>query len=375
VVAANGLVELLGAKLNASDGEPVSLSHIFFAASGALGPLTTTATDLGIGAPGEDLEAQSAKLGTGIASFIVTGTGTAAPGAYSQLTSHGAVELAGANFELFVSAAKIGGACPTLAQGATYTFISTTGTLSGQFANAPEGGAEVPIEFAEECGHRSQTIKIFYHESGGTQTVTGTVEEAAVKRHHEEEEAAAKRRNEEEAAAARRHHEAEEAAAAARRRQAEEEAAARARSGESPAGPAGEVLGTNETSIGAAQIRASLLRQLTPSGKGAKIASLVNEGSFTLRFKALEAGTATIQWYEVPAGASVSKKSKAKPVLVASGRASFAAAATQKLKIKLTSAGKRLLKGAKSLKLTAKGSFTPAGRTPVVVTKAFVLKH
>jgi hypothetical protein len=373
VIAENGLVSLIGAKLNASDGEPVSLSHIFFAGSGVLGPLTTTATDLDVGAAGENLEAQSAKLGSGIALFNVTGAGTSAPGDYSQLTSHGAVELGGAHFELLVSAAKLGASCPTLAPGATYTFISTTGTLSGQFANAPEGGAEVPIRFAEECGHRSQTIKISYHESGGTETVTGTVEEA--RRHHEEEEAAARRHHEEEEAAARRRDEEEAAAATARRRRAEEEAAARGRSGEPPTGPTGGVLGTTENSIGAAQIKASLLHQLTPSGKGAKIASLVNEGGFTLRFKALEAGSATIQWYEVPPGAILSKKSKAKPVLVASGRATFAAAATEKLKIKLTSAGKTMLKRARTLKLTAKGSFTPAGKNAVVVTKAFVLRR
>lgn len=45
------------------------------------------------------------------------------------------------------------------------------------------------------------------------------------------------------------------------------------------------------------------------------------------------------------------------------------------IRVKLTAAGKRLLKHAKSLKLTAKGTFTPAGKTPISITKVFVVKH
>jgi hypothetical protein len=87
--------------------------------------------------------------------------------------------------------------------------VSTTGKLSGSFANAPEGGPEIPIA-AGNCPQRSQTMRIAYHEGGGRQTVTGTVEEAAFIR--KQQEAAAKRQQEEEAAARRK--QAEEAAAA-----------------------------------------------------------------------------------------------------------------------------------------------------------------
>ena len=60
---------------------------------------------------------------------------------------------------------------------------------------------------------------------------------------------------------------------------------------------------------------------------------------------------------------------------MASGQRTFAAAATAKIKVKLTAPGKGLLKNTKSLKLTAKGTFTPTGKTSVVATKVFVLKH
>lgn len=112
-------------------------------------------------------------------------------------------------------------------------------------------------------------------------------------------------------------------------------------------------------SIGTAQIAASLAHQLTPSGKPAKIGTLLKSGGLTMPFTAPEAGTVAVQWYLVPAGAKLAKHTKAKPVLVASGKLTFLAAGAGKLKIKLTAAGKRLLKHAKRLKLAERGTFTP----------------
>jgi hypothetical protein len=88
-------------------------------------------------------------------------------------------------------------------------------------------------------------------------------------------------------------------------------------------------------------------------------------------FKALEAGTAVIGWYYLPPG----KKAKPKPVLVASGKLTFSAAGTATVKLKLTAAGKVLLRHAKRLKLTAEGTFTPTGKTPITAFKTFVLKR
>ena len=90
---------------------------------------------------------------------------------------------------------------------------------------------------------------------------------------------------------------------------------------------------------------------------------MLKAGGLTITFKALEAGTAVIGWYQLPPGAKLARK--AKPVLVASGHATFEAAGTLKIEIKLTPAGKRLLKHARILKLTAKGVFTPSGEPPV----------
>ena len=56
-----------------------------------------------------------------------------------------------------------------------------------------------------------------------------------------------------------------------------------------------------------ARLRASLLSQLGVHGKAAKIGHVLKHG-YALKFTALEAGTATIQWFFLPKGAHVSKK-------------------------------------------------------------------
>ncbi len=115
--------------------------------------------------------------------------------------------------------------------------------------------------------------------------------------------------------------------------------------------------------------------EITPSGKNVTITALLKSGVVSISFTVLQAGTAVIDWYEIPSGAHLAKKTKPKPVLVASGQQSFSTAGTATIKIKLTATGKRRLKHAKRLKLTAEGTFTPTGETPVSATKALVLER
>jgi hypothetical protein len=124
-----------------------------------------------------------------------------------------------------------------------------------------------------------------------------------------------------------------------------------------------------------AQLQASLGQQLAPSSKAAKIGALLKNGGLSLPFTALEPGTISVGWYLLPQGARLAKKTKAKPVLVAYGRLTFAAAVTGKLNIRLSTAGKRLLTHAKRLKLVAKGTFTPPGGAPVVAIEGFTLSR
>jgi hypothetical protein len=180
----NGFVGYFG-ELNFVDGNPVSLNHIFFVGSGALGALSTNQAELDIGSglePAEGIVADSATFDSGSeVGFQITGEGTTAGRDYSQLASTGSIELGGSTLVVHgtppSSSSKV---CPSPHPGQKYTFISTTGSLSGTFANAPEDGSEISIKFAKECNHPSQTMEIAYNRSGDTETVTGTVEEARV---------------------------------------------------------------------------------------------------------------------------------------------------------------------------------------------------
>ena len=128
----------------------------------------------------------------------------------------------------------------------------------------------------------------------------------------------------------------------------------------------------SQPSPSTAQITAILVHQITPRGQAVKIAALLKSHEYVLSFKALSAGRVVIDWYYLPTGAHLAS-AKPKPVLLADGRATFFRAGTLKLKIKLTAKGKGLLRHAKRLKLTAKGTFTPTGKHAIVATKTFTL--
>jgi hypothetical protein len=175
----NGVAALFGSQLNSSDGNPVTLSHIFFFGAGSVGPLTGVGAEVYVAIGGEPpagtLQAASATFDSASElDFEVDGPGTLAGSDYSRLTSSGNVDLGGASVSLHVNPPSAGKPCPSLAPGTQYTLVSTTGTLSGSFGNAPEG-AEIPIKFAKSCTQVSQYLKIAYNRAGTAQTVTGTV--------------------------------------------------------------------------------------------------------------------------------------------------------------------------------------------------------
>ncbi|HZL49266.1 MAG TPA: hypothetical protein VFC30_09675 [Solirubrobacteraceae bacterium] len=71
----------------------------------------------------------------------------------------------------------------------------------------------------------------------------------------------------------------------------------------------------------------------------------------------------------MPAG----KAHATKPLLVATGRYTFAAASAAKVRIKLTSSGKLLLRRSSQLKLTAEGAFTSIGKPTISASRTFFL--
>jgi hypothetical protein len=141
-----------------------------------------------------------------------------------------------------------------------------------------------------------------------------------------------------------------------------------------PPGPQPGVGNSPKATISSAQIAALLKQQLLPTGKALKIGALLKSGGLALPVSALEAGTLVVQWYELPAGAKLAKV-KAKPVLVASGRLTFSGAGSGQIKLKLSASGKRLLKHAKRVKLTAEGVFVASGHAAVSTISAFTVRR
>lgn len=123
------------------------------------------------------------------------------------------------------------------------------------------------------------------------------------------------------------------------------------------------------------QIAARLAGEIKPP-TGTTIPQLLSHGASTLSATSQLSGTLTVSWYWLPKGAHLSAVAGGtKPVLVGRGRHSFAHPGAGTLRIKLTSAGRRLLKHHKRLTLTGRAKFSASGITPVVVTRSFRLRR
>lgn len=104
---------------------------------------------------------------------------------------------------------------------------------------------------------------------------------------------------------------------------------------------------------------------LSPPGSG-PIELGIKTGRLKLELTAPGAGRAVVDWYLRPA-ARHAKGSRGAPVLVASGRATFANAGTKVLLMKLTRSGRKMLRGAPHVTLIVSAVFTPEGGHPTSV--------
>lgn len=122
-----------------------------------------------------------------------------------------------------------------------------------------------------------------------------------------------------------------------------------------------------------ATILAALRSLLVPTGKAGKITALLKTG-YVFRFAAPAAGRLSIAWYAAPA---VTHKGKAaKPALVATATVSPHGAGAVSVRLKLTTAGRRLLAKAKQVKLTVRVVFTPTGGAAAsTLTKTVTVKR
>ena len=167
--------------LNASDGNTITVSTrvlLDASANTATAGALTVDGSVGVGddaetTPAGSLSAVSATFNSGSSlAFGIVDTGTTAGTDYGQLTSAGAVNLAGANLSISSDTFNQGQltGCLGLPFGQVYTLISTTGTLTGTFANVPNGGF-----IADSCNGSTTDYRINYNETGSPQTVTATV--------------------------------------------------------------------------------------------------------------------------------------------------------------------------------------------------------
>jgi len=207
-----GATEYPLSSLNSSDGEPVTVKDDSLNTVGAVGPLTSVGSEVGVLALSADevragcyeevpsspsecvVPIQAGTLSLASATFdsnsnltlAITNT-EATPGTdYSRLTSTGAISLEGASLSVDLApiTTEASPACTlTLPVGQKYTFVSTTDTLSGisgVFGNAPESGSEIPLNQLEgdhsgDCSPSTQKLRIEYDTLSNPQTVTGTV--------------------------------------------------------------------------------------------------------------------------------------------------------------------------------------------------------
>lgn len=135
------------------------------------------------------------------------------------------------------------------------------------------------------------------------------------------------------------------------------------------AGPLGVGITTN-------QIREAMRREMFPKGRAATIPALLRARGAQLTVKALDAGVLTIKWHTTPVTTRAQRRAgkKARPVLIAQGRKTFARSGARPVNVRLNAAGRRALTGAKRVPVTATGTFLRNGsRTPIVGKKGFVV--
>lgn len=166
--------------LNGTNGNPVVLKNLHFLAIGTFGALSTSQVtlDVGVGA-NQGASATHRRMQVTSAAFspdtriaFALNPAGSTPGVdYGQITSSGTIDLGGASPAITTP----NGECPPM--GSTYTIVSTTGTLTGNFA--PFGTSQgSPDDYLVNAGC-GQYSEISYHmvtsRTGATKTVTATV--------------------------------------------------------------------------------------------------------------------------------------------------------------------------------------------------------
>jgi hypothetical protein len=128
-----------------------------------------------------------------------------------------------------------------------------------------------------------------------------------------------------------------------------------------------------------AHIAASLAGQLVPPPSATTLTALLRGGSYHLRFRSISAGVVSIRWYGRPASvdrptsATIASATRRRSLLLAQGSVRFASAGRRTVRLQLTPLGRHVLQRGTPVRLTALGTFTPAGARPVSARRSFTL--
>jgi hypothetical protein len=131
---------------------------------------------------------------------------------------------------------------------------------------------------------------------------------------------------------------------------------------------------TQPQSPATAEILASLRSQVARAQHRARISSIRKKGLYSFSLVIPVGGRLELFWYQDPRDAHHS--SYTKRLVVALSTTSFGGAGTRTVKLRLTSAGRRLLEHSRrSVQLTLKGVFRPSGGHPLSWQKTVALHY
>lgn len=120
------------------------------------------------------------------------------------------------------------------------------------------------------------------------------------------------------------------------------------------------------------KIRHYLWTQMWPYTETALAASVLRDGGYRYRCSAPSPGELEISWYAGANGGQSSKKHP-KPLLIGTGKRVFREPGSADITVKLTAAGKEVLRAGTSPELTAEATFTAKGHKQLTTTRRFAL--
>ncbi len=173
--AGNGALEIDGSKLNATNGNSVTLDTATIFGSGTVGNLISDGGQVEPGYPTGRIAVngnvnfnRNSSLGDSAFTPLIIDAGTTPATDYSQLTATGTVTLGFANLD--IEAGNDTNSCPTLNFGAVYTLISAH-TIVG-YLGSPGGSFGATMNCV---GANAPVFSIAYNTTASPQTVTATV--------------------------------------------------------------------------------------------------------------------------------------------------------------------------------------------------------